>query len=274
MSYFDLLKLAVPEIVVAVAALIVLAADLVALREVDLRFRFIVNGMIACVGCGGAIAWMLISHAHADAFEGMLVVSPITNVVKITLLAMTIFTILLSMDSDFTTHVGEYLALILLAAVGMMFLVSAEDLLMIFIALELTSLSLYILTAFNKRDIKSAEASLKYFLFGGMSAAFTLFGFSLIYGLAGTTNLPAIAGALSGKALDPLLGVGIVMIVVGLGFKVAAVPFHLWAPDAYQGAPAPSAAFIASGSKVAGFYIFGMVMAIGFRGPAEGSAAW
>ncbi|HXT12049.1 MAG TPA: NADH-quinone oxidoreductase subunit N [Candidatus Angelobacter sp.] len=274
MSYFDLLKLAVPEIVVAVAALIVLAADLVALREVDLRFRFIVNGMIACVGCGGAIAWMLISHAHADAFEGMLVVSPITNVVKITLLAMTIFTILLSMDSDFTTHVGEYLALILLAAVGMMFLVSAEDLLMIFIALELTSLSLYILTAFNKRDIKSAEASLKYFLFGGMSAAFTLFGFSLIYGLAGTTNLPAIAGALSGKALDPLLGVGIVMIVVGLGFKVAAVPFHLWAPDAYQGAPAPSAAFIASGSKVAGFFIFGMVMAIGFRGPAEGSAAW
>ena len=274
MNYLELLKLAVPETIVVLTAFVVLAADLIAMRELALRFRFIIGGMIACVGCAGAIVWMLISHTHANAFGGMLVVDPLTQFVKIALLALTIFTILLSMESEFTNHVGEYLALILLAAVGMMFLVSAEDILMIFIALELTSLSLYILTAFNKRDIKSAEASLKYFLFGGMSAAFTLFGLSLVYGVSGSTNLQEIARALAGKALDPLLAVAIVMVVIGFGFKVAAVPFHLWAPDAYQGAPTPSAAFIASGSKVASFFIFAKVMAIGFAGKAEGSGGW
>jgi NADH-quinone oxidoreductase subunit N len=220
-----------------------------------------------------AILWMLVMPAHANAFGGMLVVDPLTQFVKIALLALTIFTVLLSIESNFTTHVGEYLALILFAAVGMMFLVSAEDILMIFISLELTSLSLYILTAFNKRNIKSAEAALKYFLFGGMAAAFTLFGLSLLYGLSGATNLGQIAAALNGKGLDPLLVVAIVMTVIGFGFKVAAVPFHLWAPDAYEGAPAPSAAFIASGSKVASFFIFAKVMMIGFAG-AEGSGAW
>jgi NADH-quinone oxidoreductase subunit N len=281
MSYLDLFKLAVPETIMVFTALAVLAADLIALRGVNLRFRFIIGGMIACVGCVGAIAWMLISHTHANAFGGMLVVNPLTQLIKISLLALTIFTILLSIESDFTEHVGEYLALILFAAVGMMFLVSAEDILMIFIALELTSLSLYILTAFNKRDIKSAEASLKYFLFGGMSAAFTLFGLSLVYGLSGTTNLPEITAALAGKGLEPLLVVAIVMVVIGFGFKVAAVPFHLWAPDAYQGAPTPSAAFIASGSKLASFFIFARVMSLGFTGgevngvpEIAGSAAW
>jgi NADH-quinone oxidoreductase subunit N len=144
---------------------------------------------------------------------------------------------------------------------------------MIFISLELTSLSLYILTAFNKRNVKSAEAALKYFLFGGMSAAFTLFGLSLLYGLSGATNLSRIAAALKGPGLDPLLVVAIVMTVIGFGFKIAAVPFHLWAPDAYEGAPTPSAAFIASGSKVASFFIFAKVLMVGFHG-AEGSGAW
>ena len=180
---------------------------------------------------------------------------------------------LLSFDSDFTRHVGEYLALVLLAAVGMMFLVGAEDLLMIFVSLELTSLSLYVLTAFNQRNVKSAEAALKYFLFGGMSAAFLLFGLSLIYGLSGATNLRPVAVALAGQGLDPLLVVALVLVVIGFGFKVAAVPFHLWAPDAYQGAPTPSAAFIASGSKVASFFIFAKVMMLGFAG-TEGSAAF
>src|SRR5690242_4681005 len=106
-----------------------------------------------------------------------------------------------------------------------------------------------------------------------MSAAFTLFGLSLVYGLSGTTNLPEIASGLANRGLDPLLVVAIVMTVVGFGFKVAAVPFHLWAPDAYQGAPTPSAAFIASGSKVASFFIFGKVMMLGFAG-AEGSGAY
>lgn len=273
MSYAELLKLAAPETIVVLTALAVLAVDLTSMRGLDARLRFTIGGMLASVGCAAAIAWMLVMPAHANALEGMLVVDPLTQLVKVALLALTIFTVLISIESNFTTHVGEYLALILLATVGMMFLVSAEDILMIFVSLELTSLSLYILTAFNKHDIKSAEAALKYFLFGGMSAAFMLFGLSLLYGLSGSTNLGQIATALAGKGLDPLLVVAIVMTVIGLGFKVAAVPFHLWAPDTYQGAPTPSAAFIASGSKVASLFIFAKVMMLGFAG-AEGSGAF
>lgn len=274
-SYLELLKLAAPETIVVLTALAVLVVDLTSTRDLEARFRFIINGMIACAGCVAAIVWMLVMPAHANALEGMFVVDPLTQVVKIALLGLTLFTVLISMDSTFTEHIGEYLALILLATVGMMFLVSAEDVLMIFVALELTSLSLYILTAFNKRNIKSAEAALKYFLFGGMAAAFMLFGLSLLYGLSGSTNLREIAAALAGKGLDPLLVVALVMTVIGFGFKVAAVPFHLWAPDAYEGAPTPSAAFIASGSKVASFFIFAQVMMIGFKGELiEGSATW
>lgn len=273
MSYLELLNLAVPETIVVIAALIVLVIDLTSLRGLDTRLRFVIGGMLTCVGCLAAIMWMLVIPAHDNALQGMLVVDPLTQLVKIALLALTIFTVLISIESNFTTHVGEYLALILLATVGMMFLVSAEDILMIFVSLEMISLSLYVLAAFNKRDIKSAEAALKYFLFGGMSAAFMLFGLSLLYGLSGLTNLREIATALAGKGLDPLLVVAIVMTVIGFGFKVAAVPFHLWAPDAYQGAPTPSAAFIASGSKVASFFIFAKVLMLGFAG-AEGSGAF
>lgn len=273
MSYLELFKLALPETIVVITALVALGVDLLTLRGLETRFRLIITGTIACAGCAAAIAWMLIAPEHANFAGGMLVVDPLTQLVKIALLALTIFTVLISMDSDFTDHVGEFLALILLASVGMMFLVSAEDLLMIFVSLELTSLSLYILTAFNKHHIHSAEAALKYFLFGSMAAAFTLFGMSLLYGLTGATNLGQIAAALAGKGLDPLLILAIVMTVIGFGFKVAAVPFHLWAPDTYQGAPTPSAAFIASGSKVASFFIFAKVMMLGFAG-AEGSGAW
>jgi NADH-quinone oxidoreductase subunit N len=272
-GYLHLLKLAAPETIVVVTALVVLGADLLALRELEVGFRRVIAGMIACVGCIAAIAWMLVMPEHANFLGGMLVVDPLTQLVKVALLALTVFTILLSMETDFTPHSGEYLAIILLAAVGMMFLVSSEDILMIFISLELTSLSLYILTAFNKRNIKSAEAALKYFLFGGMAAAFTLFGLSLLYGLSGSTNLSQIAAAIKGPKLDPLLIGAIVTTVIGFGFKIAAVPFHLWAPDAYEGAPIPSAAFIASGSKVASFFVFAKVMLIGFAG-AEGSGAW
>lgn len=286
-SYLDLLKLAAPETIVVIAALAVLTADLVALRDLELRFRFLIGAMIAAAGCVAAIAWMLALPPEYASLQGMMVVDPLTQLVKIALLALAIFTVALSIDADFTPHPGEYFALILLATVGMMLLVSSEDILMIFISLELTSLSLYILTAFNKRNAKSAEAAFKYFLFGSVAAAFTLFGLSWLYGITGSTNLGEIARAVAERAihvapggagalqrtLDPLLAGALVMTVVGFGFKVAAVPFHLWAPDVYEGAPTPTAAFIASGSKVASFFIFAKVMMIGFAG-VEGSAAW
>src|SRR5437867_896679 len=275
MNYFSILKLAMPETIVSLGALVVLFVDLGIMRSAQGKFRRIVAAAFGGMGCLVAIFWMhqVQQESRPDLLSGMLVVDPLTQLVKQALLILTVFTALVSLDSSFTDHVGEYFALLLLAAVGMMFLVSAENLLMIFIALELTSLSLYILTAFNKQNLKSAEAGLKYFLFGGMAAAFTLFGLSLLYGLTGSIELRPVAGALQGKGLDPLLAVAMVMTVIGFGFKIAAVPFHLWAPDAYQGAPTPSAALIASGSKVASFFILAKVMMIGFAG-AEGSGGW
>ena len=287
MSYLELFKLVVPEILVTLAALVALAADLLTMRGLERHFRLVIGALISCVGCAAAIAWMLVLPEHTNFLQGTLVIDPLTQLVKVGVLSLAIFTILISIETDFTEHIGEYFALVLLAAVGMMFLVSSEDILVIFISLELTSLSLYVLTAFNKRNIRSAEAALKYFLFGGMSAAFTLFGLSLLYGIAGSTNLGAIAAAVGENTvhvvkaangslqttIDPILVLAIVMTVIGFGFKVAAVPFHLWAPDAYEGAPTPSAAFIASGSKLASFFIFAKVMMLGFNG-AEGSGEW
>ncbi len=273
MNYLELLKLAAPETILVVAALVVLSADLLALRGLELATRRLITGMIASVGALAAIAWMLALPQNATVLKGMFVLDPVRQIVKIALLALTIFTLLLSLERRFTKHPGEYCALVLLTAIGMMFLVSTEDILMIFISLELTSLSLYILTAFAKDQLESAEAALKYFLFGGMSAAFTLFGLSFLYGISGSTNLRQIAASIHGPSLDPLLLLALVMTVVGFGFKVAAAPFHLWAPDTYQGAPTPSAAFIASGSKVAVFFIFAQVMALGFAG-AEGNGGW
>src|SRR5881398_4042650 len=188
-------------------------------------------------------------------------------------MALAFFAVLLTKSEKSLRHPGEYLAILLLATVGLMLLVSSEELLMIFIGLELLGLSLYVMTAFDKTDVRSAEAGLKYLLFGSTSSAFTLFGISLIYGMSGTTGLAAISEKLATASVQPLLAVGIVMTLIGFAFKIAAAPFHLWAPDAYQGAPVPSAAFIASGSKVASFVVLGKIVLVGF-GPAHGSSGW
>jgi NADH-quinone oxidoreductase subunit N len=221
-----------------------------------------VGALIACAGCLGAILLLRVAPLGSLP-DSMFVATPLTHVVQFALLALAMLTLLFSTSSRITGHVGEYLALILFATVAMMFLVATQNLLLIFVALEFLSLSLYVLTGFDKQSRKSAEAALKYFLFGGMSAGFLLFGMSLLYGLSGSIELPRIAAAFSGPVLDPLLLIAIVMVAIGFGFKVAAAPFHLWAPDAYQGAPTVSAGFIASSSKVASFFIFAQVVTVG-----------
>jgi NADH-quinone oxidoreductase subunit N len=282
MSYAELLGRIAPELALTIAALVVMGVDLVVMREEPLRNRFWVCAGFAILGCLVAGAWLLVIQTSPPeiapggllpSLVSMFVDDPLTRLVKLGLIVLSVCTMVISFDGNFTRHVGEYLALILFATIGMMLLVSSTDLLMIFLSLELTSLSLYVLVAFNKQDLKSSEAALKYFLFGGVAAAFALFGLSLIYGLAGSTNLKQIAAALSDVSHppDPLLAVAMILTVVGFGFKVAVVPFHLWAPDAYQGAPMPSAALIASGSKLAGFFVFARVMMVAF---AKSSTGW
>jgi NADH-quinone oxidoreductase subunit N len=275
MNYSELLTFVAPETLLVVAALGVLFVDLTTLRGEPAAARMRWGAWLTVLGCAAAGAALLLSPQNTPLgyLDGMLVVSPLTPLLKGVLLLLTICTALVSLETEFTEHAGEYFALLLLATVGMMFLVSTENTLLIFVALELLSLCLYVMTAFNKRNVQSAEAALKYFLFGGVSAAFLLFGLSLAYGLTAELNLARMAARIASVKVDPLLLAALLMIVVGFGFKVAAVPFHLWAPDAYQGAPTPSAAFIASGSKVAGFFLLAKVLMLGFAG-AEGSGAW
>jgi NADH-quinone oxidoreductase subunit N len=222
---------------------------------------------LGVIGCGAAIALIGQTLGADFSFGGdlLLATGGVTAVAQTGILVLTALTLFLFFDSEFTKHPGEFVAVMLMATSGGLVISAARDLLVIFIGLELLSIGLYILTAFGKTSAKSAEAALKYYLFGGMSAAFLLFGFSYLYGLSGSTNLYRVV--LAAYRTDtisawPLWALALVLIAAGLGFKVAAVPFHLWVPDAYEGAPAPAAAYIASVSKVASFALLITISAI------------
>jgi len=255
MNYADLFRVTLPETALEIAALLVLIVDLGFLRKSALKTRVAVAALLGVVGCGAALWAMRIPEAYGLRFNGEYVLlkdGPMA-VAESGILVLTALTLLLLIDQGFTKHVGEFVAVVLMAATGGLLIATAQDLLVIFVGLELLSLGLYIMTAFAKTSTKSAEAALKYYLFGGMSAAFLLFGFSYFYGLTGSTNLLEIESFIAKSGPSPLLYVAWILVVAGLGFKIAAVPFHLWAPDTYEGAPAPAAAFIASVSKVASF---------------------
>ena len=262
----------VPEEIVIVSALAALALDFADRAAQELwpfARRWLARS--ACLGCVAAMIWIACGQDHTAA--EMLALTPLTQFLKLVLLALTLVVAVLSFGARFSRHVGEYFALLLIAAAGMMLLISSENLLMIFIALEMLSVPLYVLTAFNKSSLASAEAALKYFLFGSVAAAFTLFGISLLYGLTGELQLGSIAEKLGTQPIEPVCYVALVMTLAGFAFKVAVAPFHFWAPDVYEGAPAPIACFIASGSKVASFFVLARIILDGF-GPLHGSAAW
>lgn len=166
---------------------------------------------------------------------------------------------------------GDFYGLVLLAAVGMMLLVAAQDLILLFVALELMSIAVYVLTGYDRRNRRSSEAALKYFLVGAFASAFLLYGIALLYGVTGTTRLsiagPAVASAVANG--DLVLSVGVGMLLIGLGFKVAAVPFHMWTPDAYEGAPTPVTAFMATGVKAAAFVALLRIFTIDLLGARE-----
>jgi len=258
LNYADLFRATLPETALEIAALFVIVFDLGFLRKATLPIRTAFAAFIGVAGCIAAI-WAVYAAGWSGFSAGsdlLLAAGGSAGVAEVAILVLTAITLLLLVDSAFTRNPGEYVSVVLMAAAGGLIISAAQDLLVIFVGLELLSLGLYILTAFNKQSGKSAEAAIKYYLFGGMSAAFLLFGFSYLYGLSGSTSLPRvvlgtyIASAYGGA---PLLYIALVMIAAGLGFKIAAVPFHLWAPDTYEGAPAPASAFIASVSKVASF---------------------
>lgn len=218
-------------------------------------------------------AWKALTSGNPNhIYGGVLMIDTLATATRVGVYALAGFAVALLPSTSRLRHPAEFVAILLCATTGFSLMAVANQLLVVFLSIELASLSLYVLAGFDKTRPESAEAGLKYYLFGGMAAAFLLFGFSLLYGLTGSLQLEAISDQLSMQGPSPLLLVALGMVLVAFGFKAAAAPFHLWAPDVYQGAPAPAAALIASASKLAGLVVFTRLLWPGLA-PAAGTIA-
>jgi proton-translocating NADH-quinone oxidoreductase, chain N len=226
-------------------------------RVFDVSVLIAVVG-IAASGVCTAVVWHVVrDDGPYQAIKGMVAVDGFSVFVRTVVLIATLLAVFLS--AGYLQREGldgpEYLALMLLSATGMMVMASANDLIVVFLALEILSIALYVLAAFDRRRLESQEAGLKYFVLGAFSSAIFLYGIALTYGATGTTSLTGIATFLAANDIGHtgVLVAGFAFLLVGLGFKVAAAPFHMWTPDVYQGSPTPVTAFMASATKVAAF---------------------
>ena len=248
-------QLLMPELVIVLTLIIVLVFDL--FDSISKK----VLGWMTIVGAGIAL-WVSIQMHLAGTvgtqFDDMFKVDNFSLFFNIIFLVSTILVVLISMSylDRGDRKQGPYYLLILLATLGMMLMAAGNELIIVFLGLELMSLSLYVLASYFRESPASSEAGMKYLLLGAFASAFFLYGIALIYGGAGTTSVPAIAEAITAENKSPLLLAGMFLLVVGFGFKVAIVPFHQWAPDVYEGAPTTIAAFISAGPKAAGFAAF------------------
>ena len=257
MDYHAILIALLPDLLVVVALFAALGVDYTKLRGASLACRACVASRIGSVGMVGALValgFQLTGGLAVDGYalevstHGQLVLNAGTLALKGVLFLLGLLVLPLAARTISTPQVSEYFALLLLATLGMGFMVTSRNLLGAFVALELVSLSLYALTALNPVRKESAEAALKYFTYGGVASAFLLFGISYLFGTLGKLDITQATLAEAPR----LVVVAYLFILVGLGFKLALAPFHLWAPDVYQAAPTPAAAWIASGSKIAG----------------------
>jgi len=242
------------EVIVVITALVVLIFDFFLEKESKQYLGwFSLFGIIFA-----AIATYKLMGANGAFFGGTFLLDPFSAFFKFVFYIASGLGILLSITylKIEDIHRGEYYALLLFATTGMMLMASAGDLITLYLGLELMALSVYILAGFMRRDNRSNEAAIKYLLLGSFSSGIMLYGMSLLYGLSGTTNLAGILGFLRGADLaNPVLFLAMIMLVVSFGFKVAAVPFHMWVPDVYEGAPTSVTAFMSAGPKVAGFAV-------------------
>jgi NADH-quinone oxidoreductase subunit N len=276
------LGVTLPAISLALGATILLLIDILFIP----RDRKIITAYLAIVGVVVSFVLNLITfNQSGDAFLGMFVADQFTGFFNIIILFTAFISILLSIDYLKRTGIerGEFYALLLISVSGMMFIASANDLAVIFIALELLSIPLYVMAAFRAPDVKSEESGMKYFILGAFASAFFVYGAALVYGATGTTSLPDIFRSMqvivaTGGSSVFLLLVGSGLILVGLGFKVAVVPFHMWTPDVYEGAPTPVTAFMSVGAKAGGFAALLRIMVVGLATfvlrDGQTAAAW
>ncbi len=266
------LELFIPEMSLGASAIVVILLDLFIKRK-WLLAGVSIAGLVVSAGFTLAM-WGDSSQAI---FSNMLAVDNFALFFKLLFLGIAALVILASVDyvSKFARFQGEYYALVLLSALGMMLMASTAELISIYIALELTSISLYVLVGFLKNP-KSSEASLKYLLLGAVASAVLLFGMALVFGFTGKTQLGEIAQVIQAMSLpsSPGLILGIVLLIAGFGFKIAAVPFQMWVPDVYEGAPTPITAYLSVASKAAGFAIILRVFYSAFGLPQWLSLDW
>ena len=269
------LELLRPELTLLATAAAVILADLFVKRKGYLTVLSVIGLLVA-----GLFTVLMWDNGPQSIFNNLLVVDNFALFFKVLLLGISIIVILSSTDyvGKLANLHGEYHALILLSTLGLILITSATELITLYVSLEVSSLSLYALTGFLK-DQKSSESSLKYLLLGALSSAVLLYGMALIFGFTGSTQLGEIADAIqktaSANLLDnPGLVAGIALLVAGLGFKIAAVPFHLWVPDVYEGAPTPITGFLSVASKAAGFAFVIRVFFTAFEMPEWLSLDW
>lgn len=239
-----------PLIFLTLWACVLLLADLFIPRE-----RKGLTALLSALGLALTLSFTLMQIGDGDtAFNGMVIIDGFAVFVNALILVSGLLGVALAYGyvKRMGLERGEYYTLLLFSVTGMMLMAQAGDLIVVFLALELLSIPLYVLAAFARPRVESEEAGLKYFLLGAFATGFIVYGTALVFGATGSTNLAAIVAAASGGNLL-LLAIGSALILVGLGFKVAVVPFHMWTPDVYQGAPSAVTAFMSSGAKIAGF---------------------
>ncbi|MBN1316206.1 MAG: NADH-quinone oxidoreductase subunit N [Anaerolineales bacterium] len=267
----DLLAI-IPEIGLTVLAIVIMVYDLLWQKNQKRNLGFLTAGGLTII----AILLLVLGmpgDEPTSAFGGMVRHDMAAVIFQTIFLVAAAITAILSIDVE-KLREGEYFAILCITTLGMSLMASATDLIMIYVAMETTSISAYILVGYLQHDDQSTEAGIKYFLFGAFASTILLYGFSLLYGYSNTTNIYGIAEFLRSSTLDGPVTVSVVLITVGLGFKVAAVPFHFWTPDVYQGAPTPITAFISVASKSAGFALLMRFFMAGTAGIVSAANEW
>lgn len=221
---------------------------------------------IVATAATGFVSYYQLRLGVLTAFSGTVQVDPFSIFFHLLIAAVVLATLLESLDyfEGHAGHAGEYYALVLFGAVGMMFMTCSVELLMVFIGLEISSISTYIMAGFRKGNATASEASIKYFLLGSFATAFFLYGIALAFGATGSTSIAAIAAGLVSSSTPTMAFLALAMMIVGLGFKVSAAPFHVWTPDVYQGAPAPVVGLMSTAPKAAAFAVLLRITFSGF----------
>jgi NADH-quinone oxidoreductase subunit N len=251
--------LLLPEFILAFTIVLVLVADLTTTARKHMWLGLLsLIGILLTLIC----VWVVPSGAFGEAFLNDGLARFIKSIVLLALALVVLFS--WDFDRIWGRPQGEYLVLLLSSALGMLFLASGTEMILLYVGLELTTFPVVLLTAYCPADKKSAEGGLKFLVLAALGSAIFLFGFSLIYAVAGTTQLSALVPALVQTGSTPLVIMGLLCMLAGLGFKMALVPFHMWVPDAYEGAPTPITAFLSVASKTAGFVLAMRILATGF----------